>query len=64
MEQAILDGIKVRIHQIIEEEVATASNRVAERVRAEADGMAMRLLRHFEVQSCGDRVIIEVRKNV
>ena len=64
MEQAILDGVKVRIRQIIEEESAAASKRVADRVRAEADGMVMRLMRHFEVQNCGDRVIIEVRKNV
>lgn len=62
IERAIRDIVNERVAAVAEEEIARACERTRERVGAEMDALALKVLRFYEVQHMQDRVVISVRK--
>lgn len=64
MEEFLRVEIKKEISKIIDDEANKASDLVKRRVSEIADSIALRLLKHYEIHSMQDRIVIEVKKLV
>jgi hypothetical protein len=62
MDEAIRAAFRQRTRQILAEEAEKAANEVKRRIALEADSLVLKLLRHYEVASYVDRIVIEVKK--
>lgn len=60
--KAIDAKIKQRVQEVAQEEIAAAHERVAKRINAEIDKIALSLSAHYDVRMQGSTIIIEVRK--
>jgi hypothetical protein len=55
-------AIKKEITRIIEEEAAEAQDRVAKRVHAQADSLALMVLKEYSITTRGEEIVIVVKK--
>lgn len=62
IQRAILNAVKERVAEILADEIANANKRVAERVAAETDRIALKLLSHYAVEHHRGEILITVRK--
>ena len=63
-EKFLMNAIKTEIQAIIKEETEKAIQSVYKRVAEKTDTIALNLLQHYDVQTLGGKIIIEVRKNL
>jgi hypothetical protein len=54
--------LRERVEEVLAEEIASAQRRIAERIRKEADALALQVLDRYSIHDMGTRIIIEVRK--
>lgn len=60
----IQNGVKAEIEKILEEEITKAQAVVEDRVRKSVDGIALNIMRHYEVSSFGETITIQVKKDI
>ena len=60
--EAIEFNTRQRVQAVLEEEIAAANKRVADRVRGEADRIALQILSHYSIEQRGAEVVIRVGK--
>jgi oligoendopeptidase F len=61
-DKAMRDAVRQRLEEIVAEEAAETAKRVSERVRAEADALALKLLSYYDVSRDQRGIVITVRK--
>lgn len=61
-DKALREAVSSRIHEIISEETGSTVARIEQRVRDEADALALRLLSYYDVYRDQRGIVITVRK--
>lgn len=61
LEGVIRHAMKVETDRIIGEEIDAATERVRERLMRNAAEIAMSVMKHYEFEKMGDRVVIRVQ---
>lgn len=62
IENAILNGVRKRVQEIQEEEIAEAMKRVKGRLSREIDSLALKMLSFYQVKENAQEVVITVSK--
>jgi hypothetical protein len=61
---AAQEAVRKRVIEIQNEEIEAANKRVAERVRAEVDRLALQVVAKFDLYRNGTDLVIRVRKDI
>lgn len=65
LEKVLSTTVRVRLTQIVREEADGACVRVRQRMADEIDGLALSVLKSYDLRQCEDRLVITVnRKNL
>ena len=64
LNDALLGGIKDAIKQAAEEEITKAKEHIEDRVHEIISQLVMNIHNYFEVRNYGNRIVIEVRKDI
>jgi restriction endonuclease Mrr len=64
IEQAIKAEVRVRVEAEIKKQAEEAAEKVRAKLKDEVDRIALSVMRHYDMQSMGDRIVITVRNDV